>query len=120
MKIVLVSFLVLFFLACKNLEKERRALKPLISIKSFSRAFNKIVHKHELSIIEEKDFDLILSLANLSEVVEKQIRRTEYNWDVLYNDYTTVFNRHYVWVGPELKNHRERWIGPHFWLPRLC
>ena len=61
MKSILFLIVIVSFSACESL---RRPLKPRASIGAVKRAFNKIVHQHELSIIEDKDFDLVAKLKN--------------------------------------------------------
>ncbi len=114
MKIILFLLFVLSFSACESL---KRSLKPLVSVNELSRELKKIAHQHELSIIENKDFDLVARLTVLSSNVKKQIHITEYNKNVLNDDYThrcgfllrdICYNA--IWVKEEAKklnNHRE-------------
>ncbi len=106
MKVILFSFFILFFPACESLNDK---LKPRASIGAIKRAFNKIAHQHELSIIEDKDFDLVAKLTDLYKSVKRQIYITEYNWNVLNDDYI-FFGRGPHWVVNRmdmLNNHRE-------------
>ena len=106
MRFLLFLLFVLSFSSCENL---RKPLKPLISVSEFSRKFKKVAHQHEISIIENKNFDLVSKLRHLRKTVKQEIYKTKYNYSVLNNDYTYTCSwdgsRCYVaiWVKEEVK-----------------
>lgn len=59
---------------------------PMVSLKSIERGWKRLVHKHDLSLVENKDFNLLSKLNIFLIGIEKQIRVTQENIIILQNN----------------------------------
>ena len=77
-----ILFLIFFLQGCAIFENVKTSFKPLKSywtLKTYSRSFKQIVNEHEISLIENREYDVILELKKLNRTVKTDIPNVRYN-----------------------------------------